>query len=223
MTIKEAQEAVDQWIKEYGVRYFSELTNMACLTEEVGELARVIARTYGDQSFKKGEKTNLGEEMADVLWVLICLANQTGVDLTEELQKSFDMNYTVHYEDDDVLSLSLHFLRLPYGANGNHVTSYDLVYDKTTGERIPLENYVRITLTDLKQYLGGHSYDAQGEKLRSINSDYIKTVPDNYFLEGNGVVCLVFQPYQLAAGCFGNCYVRLEPQYIEYLNRKNQW
>lgn len=71
--------------------------------------------------------------------------------------------YTVHYEDDDVLSLSLYFLRLPYGANGNHVTSYDLVYDKTTGERIPLENYVRITLTDLKQYLRGHSYDAQGE------------------------------------------------------------
>ena len=90
MTIKEAQEAVDKWIKEYGVRYFSELTNMACLTEEVGELARVIARTYGDQSFKKGEKPNLGEEMADVLWVLICLANQTGIDLTEELQKSID-------------------------------------------------------------------------------------------------------------------------------------
>lgn len=90
MTIKEAQETVDKWIKEYGVRYFSELTNMACLTEEVGELARVIARTYGDQSFKAGEKPNLGEEMADVLWVLICLANQTGIDLTEELQKSFE-------------------------------------------------------------------------------------------------------------------------------------
>ena len=90
MTIKEAQEAVDNWIKEYGGRYFSELTNMACLTEEVGELARVIARTYGDQSFKKGEKPNLGEEMADILWVLICLANQTGIDLTEELQKSID-------------------------------------------------------------------------------------------------------------------------------------
>ncbi len=90
MTIKEAQETVDQWIKEYGVRYFSELTNMAVLTEEVGELARVIARKYGDQSFKAGEKENLGEEMADVLWVLICLANQTGVDLTEELQKSID-------------------------------------------------------------------------------------------------------------------------------------
>ena len=90
MTIKEAQETVDQWIREYGVRYFSELTNMAVLTEEVGELARVIARKYGDQSFKAGEKENLGEEMADVLWVLICLANQTGVDLTEELQKSID-------------------------------------------------------------------------------------------------------------------------------------
>ena len=88
MTIKEAQLAVDQWIKEYGVRYFSELTNMACLTEEVGELARVIARKYGDQSFKAGEEPNLGEEMADVLWVLLCLANQTGVDLTEELRRS---------------------------------------------------------------------------------------------------------------------------------------
>ena len=88
MTIKEAQQAVDHWIKEYGVRYFSELTNMAVLTEEVGELARVIARKYGDQSFKPGEKDNLGEEMADVLWVLICLANQTGVDLTIELNKS---------------------------------------------------------------------------------------------------------------------------------------
>ena len=90
MTIKEAQQAVDQWIKEYGVRYFSELTNMACLTEEVGELARVIARKYGDQSFKEGEKDNLGDEMADVLWVLLCLANQTGVDLTEELQKNIE-------------------------------------------------------------------------------------------------------------------------------------
>lgn len=90
MTIQEAQEAVDQWIKQYGVRYFSELTNMACLTEEVGELARVISRTYGDQSFKPGEKSNLGEEMADVLWVLLCLANQTGVNLTDELKKSIE-------------------------------------------------------------------------------------------------------------------------------------
>lgn len=90
MTIKEAQQAVDQWIKTYGVRYFSELTNMAILTEEVGELARVIARKYGDQSFKEGEKDNLGDEMADVLWVLLCLANQTGIDLTTELQKNLE-------------------------------------------------------------------------------------------------------------------------------------
>ena len=108
MTIKEAQKAVDQWIKEYGVRYFSELTNMECLTEEVGELARVIARTYGDQSFKAGEKANLGEEMADVLWVLICLANQTGVDLTTELQKSFDKktqrDHLRHIENEKLLA-----------------------------------------------------------------------------------------------------------------------
>ncbi|HCN52849.1 MAG TPA: pyrophosphatase [Prevotella sp.] len=90
MTIKEAQQRVDRWVHEYGVRYFSELTNMACLTEEVGELARVMARTYGDQSFKEGESHNIGEEMADVLWVLMCLANQTGIDLTEELERSFD-------------------------------------------------------------------------------------------------------------------------------------
>ena len=90
MSIKEAQERVDTWIREYGVRYFSELTNMAVLTEEVGELARIMARKYGDQSFKPGEKENLGEEMADILWVLLCLANQTGVDLTEELQKSIE-------------------------------------------------------------------------------------------------------------------------------------
>ena len=90
MTIKEAQDTVDQWIKTYGVRYFSELTNMAVLTEEVGELARVMARKYGDQSFTAGEKDNLGDEMADVLWVLLCLANQTGVDLTEELKKNIE-------------------------------------------------------------------------------------------------------------------------------------
>ena len=88
MTIKEAQEMVDKWIKTYGVRYFSELTNMAVLTEEVGEMARIMARTYGDQSFKEGEKHDLGDEMADVLWVLLCIANQTGVDLTEALEKN---------------------------------------------------------------------------------------------------------------------------------------
>lgn len=88
MTIEEAQKTVDQWIHTYGVRYFSELTNMAVLTEEVGELARVMARKYGDQSFKEGEKCNLAEEMADILWVLLCLANQTGVDLTQAFSES---------------------------------------------------------------------------------------------------------------------------------------
>ena len=90
MTIQEAQIRVDLWIKSYGVRYFNELTNMAILTEEVGELARVIARKYGEQSFKEGENQDLSEEMADVLWVLICLANQTGVDLTTALEASIE-------------------------------------------------------------------------------------------------------------------------------------
>ena len=90
MTLEEAQKTVDNWIKTYGVRYFSELTNMAVLTEEVGELARIMARTYGDQSFKEGEKHDLADEMADVLWVLICLANQTGVDLTEAFRKNLE-------------------------------------------------------------------------------------------------------------------------------------
>ncbi len=91
MTIKEAQQQVDQWITTTGVRYFSELTNMAILTEEIGELARIMSRKYGDQSFKESDKKyNLPDEMADVLWVLICLANQTGVDLTEALEKNFE-------------------------------------------------------------------------------------------------------------------------------------
>lgn len=99
MTLEEAQKTVDTWIKTYGVRYFSELTNMAVLTEEVGELARIMARTYGDQSFKAGEKTDLGDEMADVLWVLLCLANQTGVDLTEAFRKNLEKRQTVTRTD----------------------------------------------------------------------------------------------------------------------------
>ena len=94
ITIREAQKMVDDWIKTYGVRYFSELTNMTVLTEEVGELARIMARKYGDQSFKVGEKHDLGDEMADVLWVLMCLANQTGVDLTEALKKNIEKKTT---------------------------------------------------------------------------------------------------------------------------------
>lgn len=89
MTIKEAQDTIDEWIKTIGVRYFNELTNMAMLTEEVGEVARIIARRYGEQSEKESDKNkDLGDEMADVLWVLICLANQTGVDLTEAFAKN---------------------------------------------------------------------------------------------------------------------------------------
>ncbi len=91
MTIKEAQDKIDHWINTVGVRYFSELTNMTILTEEVGELARLMARKYGDQSFKKSDEgKELADEMADVLWVLICLANQTGVDLTDALEKNFE-------------------------------------------------------------------------------------------------------------------------------------
>lgn len=91
MTIQEAQQEVDNWIKTIGVRYFSELTNMTILTEEVGELARIMARTYGDQSFKKSDlNKDLGDEMADVLWVLICLANQTGINLTDAFKKNLE-------------------------------------------------------------------------------------------------------------------------------------
>lgn len=94
MTLEQAQQQVDNWIKTYGVRYFSELTNMTILTEEVGELARVMARKYGEQSFKEGETENLADEMADVLWVLICLANQTGVDLTQAFERNIEKKTT---------------------------------------------------------------------------------------------------------------------------------
>lgn len=104
ITVREAQQKIDEWIKTVGVRYFSELTNMALLTEEVGELARIMARKFGDQSFKASEKDHdLADEMADVLWVLICLANQTGVDLTDALQKNFDKktNRDAHRHKDN--------------------------------------------------------------------------------------------------------------------------
>jgi NTP pyrophosphatase (non-canonical NTP hydrolase) len=105
MTIQEAQQKVDDWIKTVGVRYFSELTNMAILTEEVGELARIMARKYGDQSFKKDETPDrLADEMADVMWVLICLANQTGIDLQDALKKNFEKknarDATRHLQND---------------------------------------------------------------------------------------------------------------------------
>jgi NTP pyrophosphatase (non-canonical NTP hydrolase) len=95
MTIQEAQQKVDEWNKTTGVRYFSELTNMAILTEETGEVARLMSRMYGDQSFKENDKEkNLSDELADVLWVLICIANQTGVDLEEALKKNFEKKNT---------------------------------------------------------------------------------------------------------------------------------
>lgn len=107
-TLAEAQQMVDHWIRTYGVRYFSELTNMACLTEEVGELARVMSRRYGDQSFKAGENTDPADEMADVLWVLLCLANQTGVDLSEafrrNLEKKTRRDATRHLENPKLKS-----------------------------------------------------------------------------------------------------------------------
>lgn len=104
MTIEQAQQEVDKWIKEYGVRYFDPMTNLAVLMEEVGELSRVFSRKYGDQSFKEGETENLEEEMADILWVLLCLANQTDVDLTKALKKSIEKktkrDSTRHLEND---------------------------------------------------------------------------------------------------------------------------
>lgn len=110
LTLQQAQQQVDEWIKTIGVRYFSELTNMAILTEEVGELARIMARTYGDQSFKKSDlNKNLADEMADVLWVLICMANQTGVNLTEafekNMQKKTERDATRHKENEKLKSL----------------------------------------------------------------------------------------------------------------------
>lgn len=97
ITLKDVQQQVDEWIKMYGVRYFSELTNMVILTEEVGELARIIARTYGEQSFKESDKNkDMADEMADILWVLVCLANQTGIDLTA----AFDRNIKKKTERD---------------------------------------------------------------------------------------------------------------------------
>ena len=121
MTIIEAQKIVDEWIKTHGVRYFNELTNMTLLTEEVGELARIIARTYGEQSFKESDKRyNLADEMADVLWVLICLANQTGIDLTEAFKKNLEKKTN---RDKD---RHINNLKLTTGSN------YDSDYDSDT-------------------------------------------------------------------------------------------
>lgn len=154
-------------------------------------------------------------------------------DYLEQLREDFQNGkyyickeyYTVHYEDNDVLSISIYQLRLPYGANGNHSNSFDLVYDKHSGARIPLDNYVHVTVDDLAEYKWAHSYTQGGKPLTydEMKFSNFKSVPENYYLIGGGVVCIVFQPYQLAYGAAGCCYIALEPEYIEYLNRKNQW
>lgn len=133
--------------------------------------------------------------------------------------------YVVHYEDNDILSISVYQLREPYGGNGNHSRSFDLVYDKNTGEQIPLDNYVHVTPSDLEHYKWSHSYNQSGKPLKmdSISRFPLKEIPSNYFLKGDGVVCVVFPPYELSCGADGCCYIELEPDYIEYLNRKNQW
>ncbi len=108
LSLNELQGSVDQWIKTHGVRYFSELTNLAVLMEEVGELSRLMSRTYGDQSFKAGEKQDLGDEMADVLWVLCCLANQTGVNLSDAMRRNFEKktlrDHSRHHNNDKLKS-----------------------------------------------------------------------------------------------------------------------
>lgn len=131
--------------------------------------------------------------------------------------------YKVRYEDANLLSISIYQIRLPYLGNGNHTRSYDIVYDKNTGQRIPLYNYVHVTPNDLEYYRGGHTYNYMDRHLdRRTDSRRITYVPENYFLLGGGVVCVVFQPYQIGSGADSNCYIRLEPNYIEYLNRKNR-
>ena len=134
-------------------------------------------------------------------------------------------NYKVHYEDDDILSISLYMTRYPFRANGNHTRSIDIVYDKRTGERIPLSNYVKVTAEDLDYYKYGHTYSQGGESVpaNAIWENSIKAVPENYFLPGGGIVCVVFAPYDRAPGVYGATYIELDPEYIEYLNRKNQW
>lgn len=135
-------------------------------------------------------------------------------------------SYSVSYEDDNLLSLVLILYEYPYGANGNHFKGIGLVYDKNTGERIPLSNYVRATANDLSFYHKSHIYSwskNQTVPYKAVNSSRISEVPDNYFLPGDGSVCILFGPYSLAAGYLGITYIKLEPEYIEYLNRKNKY
>ena len=148
------------------------------------------------------------------------------------LKKGFDSgeyyrascSYEVHYEDAGILSVSLHLFGLPYGANGNHSSVVSVVYDKETGARVPLENYVHVTLEDLEIYRYGHTYTWDGAPMEYENTfkEPISYIPTHYFLPGGGAVCLVYEPYDLAPGVYGSLYIRLAPEYVEYLNRKNR-
>ena len=147
----------------------------------------------------------------------------------DELRQDFQMGYykcggryKLHYEDSSVISLSLYLYRLPYAGNGNHWSNIDLVYDKATGNRIPLYHYVHATAKDLDLYKRSHSYAQDGTKLKRLKEDVINRVPDDYFLIGDGIVCIVFHSYEIAAGAYGPCYIKLEPDYINYLNRLNK-
>lgn len=134
--------------------------------------------------------------------------------------------YSVSYEDDNLLSMVLILYEYPYGGNGAHSRAVGLIYDKNTGERIPLSNYVRATAADLSFYYRSHTYSwskKQTLPAEAVDSSRISEVPDNYFLPGDGSVCILFRPYSLAAGCFGITYIKIEPEYIEYLNRKNKY
>lgn len=133
-------------------------------------------------------------------------------------------SFEVHSEDAKRLSLSLKFFGLPYGANGNHTYTVSFVYDKETGERVPLERYVRVTIFDIELYRGIHTFlwDGTEKSYESTFKKPIPYIPTNYFLPGDGAVCLVYQPYSLAAGANGSLYIRLEPEYVDYLNRKNR-
>lgn len=146
-----------------------------------------------------------------------------------ELRQDFQLGYykcggiyKLHYEDSSVISLSLYLYRMPYTGNGNHWSNVDLVYDKYTGNRIPLYHYVNATAKDLDLYKSGHSFAQDGTKLKSLKEESITRVPDDYFLVGDGIVCITFHSCEIASGAFGPCYIKLEPDYIDYLNRLNK-
>lgn len=151
--------------------------------------------------------------------------------LISELKQGYDTgkydsvggDYVVHYEDDVVLSMSLQLTGRPRGANGNHTRTISRVYDKETGARLPLSYFVHLTTEDLESYRQGHTYLMDGEEMpyERTFQEPIQSVPVNYFLPSGGAVCLVYQPYDLAPGVYGSLYIRLEPGYVDEMNRRN--